>query len=236
MLRQTLERDASTRVHHHQPAPSSFPPFMPWAFSPEHDCALDSDDDENVANDAWIENPVRHRRSSSRPRSPSILRPIPKFYRTQTSPPVSPRNSHTRSRSHSSQSGGSRAVAIPRSRTPAPANSSNHYFTPPYSSYSFFSSFKPSSFSNDNSVARQSLERALHRDRAKNVHRDSDRHPAGEPPYRSPRRTSVPRHNSKESDEVRDSFSALSILVITPTPSITDIIQRPSNPSTLAAI
>lgn len=167
----------------------------------EGDSALDSDDDENIANDAWIENPVRHRRSSSRPKSPSIIRPIPKFYRTQTSPPPSShRNAHSRSRSHSSQSLESRAVNIPRSRTPAPTGSANHYFTPPSSSYSFFSSFKPSSLSNDNSVARASLERALHRDRAKGNQRDSDRHSSGGP-YRTSRRVSVPRHNSKESDE-----------------------------------
>jgi len=201
LLRETLERDSSTRLYLQQPPSSSFPPLMPRAFSPEYDCALESDDDDvNIANDPWLENPVRHRRSSSRPKSPSIIRPIPKLHRIQTSPPASPRPSHSRSRSHSHQPGGSRAVAIPRSRTPAPANSAQNYFTPPSSSYSFFSSFKPSSLSNDNSVARASLERALHRDRVKWVQHEPDRHSTGGP-YRSSRRVSVPRHNSKESDE-----------------------------------
>lgn len=202
MLRETLERDNSSRLHLHLHAPSSYHPPSSILSSMSDDYAIDSDEDQ-PADDTWLENPVRRSRSSSRPKSPSILRPTqPMFYRTQTSPPTSP--GHARTRSNTSIPSASRAVNIPRSRTPAPSNSANRYFTPPSSSYSLFSSFHPSSITNGDSVARTRLERALYRDRSKWDQHVPDRHSGG--PYRVTRRGSVSRHNSKESDEVSLSF------------------------------
>lgn len=205
MLRETLERDNSSRLHLQIHGPSSYHPPSSILSSMSDDYAIESDEDL-PADDSWLENPVRRSRSSSRPKSPSILRPIqPKFHRTQTSPPTSPtHNGHARTRSNTSIPTASRAVNIPRSQTPAPSNSANRYFTPPSSSNSLFYSFRPSSITNGDSVARARLERALHRDRSKWDQHVPDRHSGG--PYRVTRRGSVSRHNSKESNEVSLSF------------------------------
>jgi hypothetical protein len=190
MLRRTLERDSNTRRHLRQP-PTTNPPCIRRALSTaSDDCTLDSADEQNVVDDSWLENPVRRRSrsSSSRPKSPSLSHPIhPKFIRTQTSP--SPQKIQTRFRSHTTQTA-ARAVAIPRSRTPAPNNSANFFTQSP-------SSICTSSLSNGDGIARARLERTLHRDKAKWAQHEPDHFLGG--PFQLSHRG---RYDSKESDEV----------------------------------